>query len=249
MRENQRERQNISLTISVGPTRQTSRCKHEEPQLQEENAELVAAGFTRSCELSRPVPSAPTFVVHETNADVPNSTGRRFRDVIAEQASKRSAEERKTKIDTTNDFLWFGGVSEPPTKKAAKAIPESLSLALEDIDHRAPWARGRKYLSKSKDRTACLHEEILDFVDFISPTAAENKRRSVLLQHFQRITKVLWPSAALHVYGSYATGLHLPSSDIDCVVLGCNDPNALQALASVIRASTASRCPILDSPA
>jgi DNA polymerase sigma len=139
-------------------------------------------------------------------------------------------------MDTENDFISFGDVSEPPTKKAAKAIPESLSLALEDIDHRAPWARGRKYVSKSKDRTACLHEEILDFVDFISPTAAENKRRSVLLQHFQRITKELWPNAALHVYGSYATGLHLPSSDIDCVVLGCDDPNGLQTLASVIRA-------------
>ena len=165
-----------------------------------------------------------------------------FREILAE-ASKRKAE-RKTVIEKSDDFLAFDVEIQAPTKKQSKIEPKSdepsdsvvSPTVVTDIDHRSPWARGRKYVSNSRDRTLCLHEEILDFVDFISPTAAENKRRSFLLQLFQEITKQIWPNASLHVFGSYATGLHLPSSDIDCVVLDCDDPQALQSMAKVIRA-------------
>jgi non-canonical poly(A) RNA polymerase PAPD5/7 len=169
-------------------------------------------------------------------SDQTPSASKSFRALVAEASKKKV--ERKLKLEQGIDFLSFAEDVKVPEQKKAKHthVPTSAVTPCEDIDHRSPWARGRKYISKCRDRTVILHEEILDFVDFISPTAAENKRRSFLLLHFQEITKKLWPNASLHVFGSYATGLHLPSSDIDCVVLDCDDPNALQAMAKVIRA-------------
>ena len=165
--------------------------------------------------------------VNGLGGEKPPTASKSFRELLAE-SSKRKVE-RKTNIDKGNDFLSFRDEAKPHLKHKTKDLHESpVTPHSDDVDHRSPWARGRKYVSKSRDRTISLHEEILDFVDFISPTAAENKRRSFLLQHFQQITKEMWPSASLHVFGSYATGLHLPSSDIDCVVLDCDDPHALQ---------------------
>lgn len=60
-----------------------------------------------------------------------------------------------------------------------------------------------------------------------SRTAAVDRIRSVVLS--------IWPRASVEVFGSFATGLYLPTSDVDLVVLssGAEDiPNALRALAS-----------------
>ena len=168
---------------------------------------------------------------------VPN---KRFRDILATTVeNRRKSGSSATPAFSSDDFISLASTAEPePPKAPEPETPraETASLDLENIDLRAPWARGRKYVSKSRDRTACLHEEILDFVDFISPTAAENRRRSALVQQFQGITKELWPEASLHVFGSYATGMHLPSSDIDMVVMGCEDTRGLFSLAKAIRA-------------
>jgi len=42
-----------------------------------------------------------------------------------------------------------------------------------------------------------------------------------------------FPGATLEVFGSFATGLHLPTSDVDCVIMGAGAahvPTALKEL-------------------
>lgn len=65
-----------------------------------------------------------------------------------------------------------------------------------------------------------LHEEILDFADYIKPT---NEEQAVREEAFKRIKSVivdLWPCAVVDYFGSFRTGLYLPTSDIDVVVIG-----------------------------
>ncbi len=119
----------------------------------------------------------------------------------------------------------------------AGAGHEGSAAALE-VDKRSPWARGRRYQSGHQDKTVDLHNEVLDFVEFIKPTKSEIKRREMLVDLCRSIVAELWPQATLEVFGSYATSMYLPSSDIDMVVLDCPDKNpaSLRKLAAVIKA-------------
>ncbi|CAB0005217.1 unnamed protein product, partial [Nesidiocoris tenuis] len=68
--------------------------------------------------------------------------------------------------------------------------------------------------------TARLHQEILDFYDYMSPTAEEHNMRTQVVAKIEALVLELWPAARVEVFGSFRTGLYLPTSDIDLVVIG-----------------------------
>lgn len=65
-----------------------------------------------------------------------------------------------------------------------------------------------------------LHQEIEHFFRYMSPTDAEHKIRAEVIARIEKIIKTKWPEAQVEVFGSYRTGLYLPTSDIDLVVIG-----------------------------
>ncbi|XP_030752263.1 terminal nucleotidyltransferase 4B-like isoform X1 [Sitophilus oryzae] len=65
-----------------------------------------------------------------------------------------------------------------------------------------------------------LHEEIEHFYNYMSPTDAEHKVRAGVVSRIEDIIVSKWPEAQVEVFGSYRTGLYLPTSDIDLVVIG-----------------------------
>jgi DNA polymerase sigma len=56
-----------------------------------------------------------------------------------------------------------------------------------------------------------LAKEIEEFVDFISPNSNETKLRKEALSAVVNTIYDLWPDCAVAVYGSFVTGLELPS--------------------------------------
>ncbi|KAJ8616388.1 hypothetical protein MRB53_035760 [Persea americana] len=64
-----------------------------------------------------------------------------------------------------------------------------------------------------------LHNEILDFCEFISPTQEEQAARAAAVQRVFGVVKYIWPHCNVEVFGSFKTGLYLPTSDIDVVIL------------------------------
>jgi hypothetical protein len=195
----------------------------------------------------------------QTPAHAPSENAQSFRKSL--EAVRRQAEPRAQGEGFGDDFISFdtqptdsrGKQSETENGEAAaegkkrkrsmeggkdKACGSEVSAAALQVDKRSPWARGQRYASGNQDRTVDLHNEILDFVSFIKPTKSEIKRRETLVDHCRAIVNELWPTAKLEVYGSYGSGMYLPSSDIDMVVLECPDENpfCLRKLASVIKA-------------
>ncbi|XP_025835721.1 non-canonical poly(A) RNA polymerase protein Trf4-1-like [Agrilus planipennis] len=65
-----------------------------------------------------------------------------------------------------------------------------------------------------------LHEEIEHFYEHMSPTPVEHRVRGDVIRRIEQIILSLWPDAQVQVFGSYRTGLYLPTSDIDLVVIG-----------------------------
>jgi non-canonical poly(A) RNA polymerase PAPD5/7 len=65
-----------------------------------------------------------------------------------------------------------------------------------------------------------LHNEIVDFYDLMSPLPAEISQRQKLVDRFKEIAySAFGKKANVQLFGSQATGLFLPSSDIDLVIL------------------------------
>lgn len=65
-----------------------------------------------------------------------------------------------------------------------------------------------------------LHQEIEDFYQYMYPTDTEHRIRGEVIERIEQIIVTMWPEARVHVFGSYRTGLYLPTSDIDLVVIG-----------------------------
>ncbi|XP_030580409.1 terminal nucleotidyltransferase 4B [Archocentrus centrarchus] len=80
-----------------------------------------------------------------------------------------------------------------------------------------------------------LHEEIEDFYKYISPRPEEEKMRQEVVERITGVILELWPSAKVQVFGSFSTGLYLPTSDIDLVVFGKWETLPLWTLEEVLR--------------
>jgi len=66
-----------------------------------------------------------------------------------------------------------------------------------------------------KDIHAFLHNEILDFVKWIEQTEEEKFMRQSLVKKIKTVIRESYSDATVMVFGSVATGLNLPNSDID----------------------------------
>lgn len=65
-----------------------------------------------------------------------------------------------------------------------------------------------------------LHREVERLALHLSSTPEQHTARLGAVGRVRRLVNGLWPRAELHLVGSFRTGLHLPSSDLDLVVLG-----------------------------
>nr|XP_013807997.1 PREDICTED: LOW QUALITY PROTEIN: non-canonical poly(A) RNA polymerase PAPD7 [Apteryx mantelli mantelli] len=93
-----------------------------------------------------------------------------------------------------------------------------------------PW-KTRKYSPGVQG----LHEEIIDFYDFMSPRPEEAAMRREVVKRIEMVIKDLWPTADVQIFGSFSTGLYLPTSDIDLVVFGKWERPPLQLLEQALR--------------
>ncbi|EOA13184.1 hypothetical protein CARUB_v10026211mg [Capsella rubella] len=81
-----------------------------------------------------------------------------------------------------------------------------------------------------------LHKEIVDFSDFLLPTQAEKAERDAAVESVSSVITYIWPSCKVEIFGSYRTGLYLPTSDIDVVILESGLTNPQLGLRALSRA-------------
>lgn len=81
-----------------------------------------------------------------------------------------------------------------------------------------PWVKGHDHL-KQREIADWLTMEIKDFVNYISPSKEEIVIRNTVIRNLKHRIAEFWPQTQAHVFGSCATDLYLPGSDIDMVVI------------------------------
>ncbi|KAL6535717.1 hypothetical protein OROHE_012561 [Orobanche hederae] len=118
----------------------------------------------------------------------------------------------------------------PRTPEPAETSTPAAERTLE-----GNWFRAN---SRFKSTMLRLHKEILDFCDFLSPTPEEQESRNAAIESVFDVIKYIWPNAAAEIFGSFKTGLYLPSSDVDnlVVILGSNVRSPQMGLHALSRA-------------
>nr|XP_056718197.1 terminal nucleotidyltransferase 4A [Euleptes europaea] len=138
---------------------------------------------------------------------------------------------RENKASTYGvDYLLGGGPGlglDPPASPRARHPPPATPRAGAPG---TPW-KARPYRPGMQG----LHEEIMDFYDFMSPRPEEEVMRREVVKRIETVIKDLWPTADVQIFGSFSTGLYLPTSDIDLVVFGKWESPPLQLLEQALR--------------
>ncbi|XP_042483611.1 terminal nucleotidyltransferase 4B [Macadamia integrifolia] len=115
-------------------------------------------------------------------------------------------------VDADDDVDGLTQSSAAPVSPAATTpVARTEERVLE-----SGWFRAN---GRFKSPMLQLHKEILDFCSFLSPTPEEQASRAQAVDCVSEVIKYIWPHCRVEVFGSYRTGLYLPTSDIDVVIL------------------------------
>jgi len=107
--------------------------------------------------------------------------------------------------------------SRNPTSPPTPVPPKVLSSNPKTGTELPPWTDSTISYSCG---VVGLHEEIEDFCQWVSPTAESHQTRLEVVERVRACLEQVWPAARLETFGSFRTGLYLPTSDLDLVVFG-----------------------------
>ncbi|KAL1437409.1 hypothetical protein MTO96_001467 [Rhipicephalus appendiculatus] len=150
-----------------------------------------------------------------------NNSNLRAPDYIPINSAAGNVTEVKKSVNGQNELTGGADKFYNPTKR--KRENRASTYALNKNQHLisqyggTPW---RTELKHFRPGILGLHDEIEDFYRYMQPTPAEHQMRLGVIQRIKDVILGLWPQAEVEIFGSFRTGLYLPTSDIDVVVLG-----------------------------
>ncbi|RYO92027.1 hypothetical protein DL766_006617 [Monosporascus sp. MC13-8B] len=117
---------------------------------------------------------------------------------------------------TADDRIKLPHASLKPVRKMASTgsiVPDWRPVKTEPP---CPWA-----VTDHSD-TACmatrLHKEVVDFYEFVRPRDFEEHIRRQLVDNLRILVQKRWPDTDLYPFGSFMSGLYLPTADMDIAV-------------------------------
>ncbi|CAK9297858.1 unnamed protein product [Gordionus sp. m RMFG-2023] len=106
------------------------------------------------------------------------------------------------------------------------------SHKIQKYSQTLPWMQLRNIYSQ--EPIIRLHEEILDAYTYLKPSTIEYTMRVDLVNRIKTMINDVWPNALVEVFGSFKTGLYLPTSDVDIVLIGKWEALPLWTLKEII---------------
>lgn len=92
--------------------------------------------------------------------------------------------------------------------------------SLRDSESLPPWMDQphRFKFHRNIPKLVLLHDEIVSFAKLMEPRPEELLKRKKLIDHVKEVVDRVFPGSKTQVFGSTATGLIMPHSDVDFVV-------------------------------
>jgi len=127
--------------------------------------------------------------------------------------------DKPTSFSGSLDFIQFK--NNENKNEEIEEINETTNPTKIIFNYKAPWLSEE---TKKHSGIIRLHYEILDFYNFMKPTAKEDELRIQTIKEFKQLIKNNMKDVQIKTFGSFPNRLHLPDSDIDVVVFSSN-PN------------------------
>ncbi|EAZ63829.2 topoisomerase I-related protein [Scheffersomyces stipitis CBS 6054] len=133
----------------------------------------------------------------------------------------------KNELAKNEDFIGFGFSSseeenniedEDFSDDGVMSADEHGKVTAKKASSSFPWLKDHDH-SEQKEMADWLTMEMKDFVNYISPSSEEIRTRNRLINKLKSSISSYWPETETHVFGSSATDLYLPGSDIDIVIV------------------------------
>ena len=123
--------------------------------------------------------------------------------------------------------------------------PSSARTALEVLQNESKKKSSVESSSKTKtQKYSKLHQQIVAFQNATDTMCLRRESaKAEALHRVKNVVRLLWPRALVLLYGSYVSGLSLPSSDIDVVI------NLPRILSAVLSTSTMLYVPVFEREA
>ncbi|ETS77932.1 hypothetical protein PFICI_09994 [Pestalotiopsis fici W106-1] len=161
---------------------------------------------------AKSTPARPAPIVDLSASTNLGSRKRTVDDKIKERPHQPLQKGKKMKADATVESVW------KPTKDE-DACPWAV------IDH-----------SSEPNMGVRLHKELVDFFEYVRPRDFEEAVRQDLVHNLSKHAKRWQRSANVKPFGSFMSGLYLPTADMDLVI--CSD-NYMNGGAPVLSAKSA----------
>lgn len=144
---------------------------------------------------------------------------------IKKQPKKKESKASKQPQDTA-DLLRQDSVKSRNHKMVL--APSSSAAASFCVSNNFPSWGKKKEAKERNDRavTDALHEEILEYSKYTKATVEKMAVHiEEMIANVRASVQSLWPQSKVETFGSYSTGIWLPSSDVDLVILGVVEVN------------------------
>ncbi|KAI1743136.1 hypothetical protein F4680DRAFT_411081 [Xylaria scruposa] len=136
---------------------------------------------------------------------------------------------RKRTID--DEILLPAQPPHAPLKKVNRMAPSGSIVPIwrpEPGENPCPWAIEDH--SGTSNMGTRLHMEIKDFYDYVSPRDFEERLRQELVSKLERLIQRKWRNARILPFGSFMSGLYLPTADMDIAICSQGFIDGKQAL-------------------
>lgn len=113
-----------------------------------------------------------------------------------------------------------GGGDKTNTTKAPLVKARKPVKVTSVLRYNVPWMEtARRQPPYSQLPAERLHQEIVDFANYVSPVEEERYARSEAITRLTNVVNSVFPQATVQVFGSFDSQLYLPTSDLDLVVI------------------------------
>eukprot|EP00184_Porphyridium_aerugineum_P004070 CAMPEP_0184694084 /NCGR_PEP_ID=MMETSP0313-20130426/2140_1 /TAXON_ID=2792 /ORGANISM="Porphyridium aerugineum, Strain SAG 1380-2" /LENGTH=686 /DNA_ID=CAMNT_0027152309 /DNA_START=64 /DNA_END=2124 /DNA_ORIENTATION=- len=206
------------------------------------------------------------MIAEETTA---TEVGEKIKTLVVEKIRARNVAEKQLGISATDEFLEIPKdlirqeqeqdmvINQQMNRNQPASLPFASMFNLGgqpelklDEDDMPPWVSDeytKKMILHNANTMQALHSEILAFEQFMNPTEEEHLARLHVLEAVKVHVRKLWHDAEVITFGSFATNLYLPGSDIDICVLNAGEPTnhtALFKLSDQLRRDSESFCQV-----
>jgi non-canonical poly(A) RNA polymerase PAPD5/7 len=141
---------------------------------------------------------------------------------VVETKDQKEEEQEEQKGDKSNTET-SSGMSSKKRPRYNEPTPRPTPTSLTSVSELPPWMdkpHSDKY-HRNVPRLVALHDEMVSFATLMAPQPDELKLRQDLVEKVTKLVQEIFQGreCSVHVFGSQATGLLLPTSDIDFVVM------------------------------